>query len=249
MDMFLNGIYRLLPQNGERLPIRKPSYTSNDCWRKSILLDSSDSIKLHKNAFCETVLVRSQAANSIRQSFRQHRQYSIRKINTITSSERFTVKGYTWFHIMRDISNMNSDSPSTVAAHHMDSVVKVARIVRIDREYRCGSQVLAPSQFFARYFERNRFRFFQYRVRKHHRKIIFSNNRQDIDPRLSSRAENLNNLAFGINVAVFPGFQPDNHFVVDLRRSRELTGLNGHINIVNQSRFIGHDVIKVLRPL
>jgi hypothetical protein len=93
MDMVLKRICRFPLQNGECLPIGKPGQAPNDRCRESMIFDSSGPIDLYKNALGKVVLIRPQAANSIRQSLRQHRQYAIWKINTISSAQRFTIKG------------------------------------------------------------------------------------------------------------------------------------------------------------
>src|SRR5260370_9580130 len=150
---------------------------------------------------------------------------------------------------MGDIRDMTPTSPPALALHHMYGVIKVPSIVRVDREYGCGSEVFAPTQFLVLYLERNLFRFFQNQIRERDRKIILSNDRENIDTRLFSGAKNFDDFAFGINVPVLPGFQPDNHLVIDLRSSREPPRLHGDVNIVNKSRFIRHNVIKILRTL
>src|ERR1700693_4716646 len=150
---------------------------------------------------------------------------------------------------MGDVRDMNPDSPPAIPFHHMYGIIKVTRIVRVDREYGSRSEVFARPQFLVRDRERNLFRFFQNHIRERDRKIILSNDRENIDARLLSRAKNFNDFAFGINVPVLPGFQPDNYLVIDLRRSRELPSLHSDVNIMNKSRFIRHNVIKILRTL
>ena len=237
-------------QNGQRLPIGQPGHAPNYRCRESIIFDSvRPDRSLQKRSWSGGPHLAASCKLHVRQSLRQHRQYAIWKINAISSAHRFTIEGRARFHVMGNIRDMNPDSPPAIVRHHMYGIIKVTRIVRVDREYRSRSEVLARAQFLVRYLERNLFRFFQNHFREHDRKIILSNDRENIDARLLCRAENFNDLPFGIEVPMLPGFQPDNYLVVDLRRSRELPSLHGDINIVNKSRFVRHNVIKILRTL
>src|ERR1700747_2663949 len=116
---------------------------------------------------------------------------------------------------MGDIRDMNPHSPPAIAFHHLYGIIKVPRIVRVDGEYWSGSEIFPRLQFLVRYFERNLFRFFQHSIRERDRKIILSDDRKDVDTGLLSRPKNFDDLAFGIDMAVLPGLQPDNHLVVN----------------------------------
>ena len=237
-------------QNGQRFAIGQPGDAPNHGGGKSIRFHPAGPIKLHKNRLGQMILVRPQAANHVRQSLRQHRQHAVRKINAIAPTQRFAIQRRARLNVMRDIRDMNPDAPSAaLRIRHMNGVIKVPGIVRIDREYRRRSQILTSAQFILRNIERYLVRLFQNRIRKSDWKIMLPNDRQDIDPWLLRRTKDLDDGAFRIEVSMFPRVHLDHHLVVHLRHARHLTGRRGHINVVHQSRFIRHHVIEILRAL
>ena len=67
-------------------------------------------------------------------------------------------------------------------------------------------------------------------------------------PRRAARPEQFDDFSFGIDVTRFPGLEPNHDFVADPR----LTAIDRrrlHINVVNDSRIVRHDVEEIARLL
>ena len=100
---------------------------------------------------------------------------------------------------------MNPDTPSAICFRHMDGVIKVPCIVRIDGEYRAADRRSSRARSsFSGISSGYLVRFSQDRIRESDRKIILPNDRQDIDTRLLRRTKDLNDVAFRIEVPMFP---------------------------------------------
>ena len=130
----------------------------------------------------------------------------------------------------------------------INRVIEIARIIGVDRDDELVAQIFAFRKTTRIDGVGNVVGFLQHFRRKLERKVIFPNDREHVDSRIRSSTEELDDLALGIDVARFPGFQPNDNFVLRLRRARcarERARL--HINVVHKSRIIGHDVKEISR--
>src|SRR5438552_7991823 len=94
----------------------------------------------------ETIYVRVQAANSVAQSLRQHRDDAIGQINAVTAPPRLAIECTVRSYVGGNICDVNAEPPTAgvVDLFNVDRVIKVARVIRIDRDDELIAQIFAP---------------------------------------------------------------------------------------------------------
>src|SRR5688572_10461309 len=105
---------------------------------------------------------------------------------------------------------MNPKPPaSALNALDVDGVIEITRVVRINREDKLISQVLATGEHRLLHGLGDLLSFIQDRPRKFCWKMILPNDRKHVHAGRRTRAEVLDNLAFRIDMARFPSLQLD----------------------------------------
>ncbi len=135
---------------------------------------------------------------------------------------------------------MHAELPAAaVHALDVDRVVEIAGVIGIDRDDELRAQILAAGG--ERRFDgfRNLFRLLDDGAGKLERKMILPNDRKHVDAGISALAEHFDDLAFRIDVARFPRFQPNDYFVAHARLRRL------HVNVVDDARIVRHDVEEI----
>ncbi len=132
----------------------------------------------------------------------------------------------------------------------MNGVVKIARIIRIDRDDELSAQIFAAFE----HSPVDRFRNFTGLIdnvsRELSRKPVFSNDRQHVDAGRSGGPQHLDDLTFRIDVTRFPRLEADNDFVAASRCARQFCARRHlYINVVHEPRIIRDDVIEIARML
>src|SRR5437867_4474764 len=80
--------------------------------------------------------------------------------------------------------------------------------------------------------------------------MIFADDREHVDARCGGRAEHFDDFPFRIDMPRFPGFQANHDFVAGIRGyTKPLILLRAYVDVVHKPRIVGHDVVKVPRPL
>ena len=147
---------------------------------------------------------------------------------------------------------MDAESPAAARnSFDVDRVVEIARIIRIDRDDELLAQILAT---------------FEHLLARLSPEFVCASSRTSlgnsvgrwyfrmIDSMSTPGAELGPSTSmispFGIDVARFPRFQPDDDFVAALRGLRERRlRRNLDVNVVDDARIVRHDVEKIFRLL
>src|ERR1700680_776811 len=208
-------------------------------------------VELNENGMRESIDARIETTNAVAQAFGQHRDHAVRKINAVSAPAGFAIERAVGTHISRNVSNVNSESPALVVGLvHMNRVVKIARVIRVDGDNEFFSQILTAFEHPRIDGFGNPIRFIDNCARKFGRQIILPNDREHIDARSGGRSEQFDDLALRINVPRFPRLQSNHDLVAAARSLRQLRARRKlNVNIVNKTRIIRNDVIKVPRVL
>ena len=73
-----------------------------------------------------------QAANAIAQPLGQHRNYTVRQVNTVAAALRLAIERAAGPHIRADICDMNAQLPTAFDFFDVNGVIKIAGIIWID---------------------------------------------------------------------------------------------------------------------
>src|SRR5436190_174660 len=80
--------------------------------------------------------------------------------------------------------------------------------------------------------------------------MIFADDRKHVHARRGRRPEDFDYFPFRINVAGLPHIEANHDFVANIRGcSLLLISLMAHVNVMYESGIIGHNIVKVPRPL
>src|ERR1700730_5527707 len=170
-------------------------------------------VELNENGMSESIDTGIETANAVAQAFGQHRDHAVWKINAVSTPAGFAIEWAVAIHISRNIGNVTSESPARlrrVDLVHMNRVVKIARVIRVDGDNEFFSQILTAFEHPRIDGLRNPIRFIDNCARKFGRQIILPNDREHIDARSGGRSEQFDDLALRINVPRFPRLQ-SNH--------------------------------------
>src|SRR5439155_23390715 len=101
-------------------------------------------VELNENGMGESIDTGIEAANAVTQAFGQHRDHSVRKINTVSAPARLAIERAVGTHVSGNVGNVNSESPALVVGLvHINCVVKIARVIRVDGDDEFFSQIFA----------------------------------------------------------------------------------------------------------
>ena len=73
-----------------------------------------------------------QAANAVAQPLGQHRNYTVRQVNTVAAALRLAIERAAGAHICAYVCDMNAQLPTAFDFFDVNGVVKIARVVWID---------------------------------------------------------------------------------------------------------------------
>src|SRR6266852_2036994 len=244
-------VVRLRLKNRVSLFVSQSLCAANHGFRKARALCATVLVELNENRMGETVDPRPQAANAVAQSLRQHRNDPVGQINAVAAPARFAIQRALRFDVRSYIGNVHAQLPIFIVdLLDMNGVVKIARIIRIDRDDEFSSQIFAAFHS----SPLDRFRNFTGLIDnvfwELSRKPAFSNDRQHVDAGRSGGSEHFDDLTFWIDVTRFPRLEPDDYFVAHCSGGLCRSILYGpHINVVDEPRIIRDDVIKIARML
>ena len=92
----------------------------------------------------EPIHVRIEAAHAVAQALRQHWDDAVGQVNAVPALVGFAVEGAAGFHIGRDISDVHAQPPAAALdPFHIDRVVEIPRVIRIDRDDEFAAQIFA----------------------------------------------------------------------------------------------------------
>ena len=162
-------------------------------------------VDMHLAGHGQTVLTGIQAADTVRQTLRQHRQYAVDKINACAALSCFLIQHAVFGNIIADIRNINAQQIFIIVnLLYVNSIVQVLGILSVYGYDSALTQVAAACQLALFNRLRNLARSLQHLVRKSQRQIILLDNRQNFQAHITDVAQNLGNLALGLAVLLRP---------------------------------------------
>src|SRR5436190_6219147 len=199
---------------------------------------------------CKSVDSWVETASAVAQSLRQHWDYAGGQINAIAAPSRLAIQRAPGFYIGGDVGNVHAEAPTAVGLFNLNRVIEIACIIRIDRDDKVFAQDIASFELPCIDSFRHLVRLIQNIIRKFCRQMIFADDREHVDARSGGRPEHFDDFPFRIDVPRFPGFQANHDFVANIRGCPWLLiSLRMDIDVVHKPRIIGHDIVKVSRPL
>src|SRR6202011_973573 len=84
----------------------------NDSAGEAHLLHVRLFVELDKDGMGQTIDPGLQAADSVAETLRQHRNDAVRQINTVAALARLAIKRAAWVHISGDVRNVDAQLPA-----------------------------------------------------------------------------------------------------------------------------------------
>ena len=160
---------------------------------------------MHLAGHGQTVLTCIQAADTVRQTLRQHRQYAVDKINACAALSCFLIQHAVFRNIIADIRNINAQQVFVVVnLLYVNRIVQVLGILAVNGYDSALTQVTASCQLALFNRLRHLARSLQHLIREGQRQIILLDNRQNFQTHITDVAQNLGNLALGLAVLLRP---------------------------------------------
>ena len=107
--------------------------TFNDRMCQMPFLDIGLIVELEDNAITEFLFIRTQGADEVTETFRQHRNGTVDEVDARRAVVGFLVDSGTFFHIMAHIGDMHTDLPkSAVELADGERIIEVLGILGID---------------------------------------------------------------------------------------------------------------------
>ena len=228
-------------KQGKGLPVGEACRTPDDRTAKPDMADRAVAVNVCKDAEGKTILVGAQAAKTVTEIFRQHRNDAIGEIDAVAAQAGLLVEKGGRLHIMGDIGDVDGDRPTEVRRLHLDGIVKVPRVIGIDRDDIPAPQILAPIQIRLRDDFAELSGFLADRCGKFARQAVLVNHRKHIHTGGTRGSEHLDNAPLGIHMAVLPLVEPGHNLVSGLG---VLCG--GNIEIPREAGIIGDNMIEIL---
>ena len=241
------AFFRRLLENGKRLFVGEPRGAADDCLGEADGLDFSALQDLGEDGERHAVDLRLEAADAIAECLGEHRDDSIGQINAVSPRVRLAVEGGLGFHIVGDIGDMDADTPTVGNALHIDGVVKVLRVIRVDGENKAVTQILALGGIGGVDLRGHALRLAQDIMGKFQWQPVLANDGEHVDARRTGRAEDFDEVSLGVHMAGWPGVELCHHLVSDLRQ--KWRGGRFDIQTLNESRIVRDNIEKVFRAL
>ena len=162
-------------------------------------------VDMHLAGHGQTVLTGIQAADTVRQTLRQHRQYAVDKVYTRAALSCFLIQHAVFGNIIADIRNINAQQVFVIVnLLYVNSIVQILGVLAVDGYDSALTQITAACQLALFNRLRHLARSLQHLIRKSQRQIILLNNRQNLQAYIADIAQNLGNLAFRLAVLLRP---------------------------------------------
>ena len=162
-------------------------------------------VDMHLAGHGQTVLAGIQAADTVRQTLRQHRQYAVDKINACAALSCFLIQHAVFRNIIADIRNINAQQVFVIVnLLYVNRIVQVLGILAVDGYDSALTQVTASGQLTLFNRLRHLARSLQHLIREGQRQIILLDYRQNFQSYITDVAQNLGNLALGLAVLLRP---------------------------------------------
>ena len=204
------------------------------------MTDFSIAANVEKSREGQAVLVGTQAAEPVAQGLGQHRNDAVGEVNAVAPLVGFDIEWRAGLHVVRDIRDVDGQMPSVPRGFNRDRVVKVASVVRVDRDDQPSAAVLASARGGRRHRVAEDFRRLGHSLGEGAREIVFADDRLDVDAGPVGRSEDLDDFALGVDVPRGPFAQFD-HDLVALVRAQRGRGFR-NVDVVDEMLVVRHDV-------
>ena len=234
-------------QNGEGFLVGEPLRAANDGFREARGLNFPGLGDFGKDRKGEALDSWLQAANSITQGLGQHRNHAVGEIHAVATRLRLTIQIGLWLHIVRDIRDVDPNSPTGWRRLDIDRIVKILRVVGVDGENKMLPQILTAGGFVGVHFRRHALGFAAHFDGKFHGEVVLSNDREHVHSGLPGWTEDFDQMALGIHMAAFPSIDFRHDLVADLSIQWRLGRQD--IEIASKPGIVRHDIEKIGRFL
>ena len=237
-------------ENSKRLAVGEAGGALDYAFRETRFADFAVFVEVDEGGEGEALDVGLERADAVAEMLGQHGDDAVGEIRceVIATFARFAVEGMAGANVMGDIGDMDGEAPAAAReALDVDGVVEILGVIGID-----GDDELLPAIFAPGYL--GRFDVLReaagvafHGLRKGLRKLILADDGKSMFHAGSvGRAEDFDNLAFGIDVPRFPLFEAHGRPLSPTRAPRKP---KLHVDVILQAWIVGDDVRKLLRGL
>jgi hypothetical protein len=161
----------------------------------------------------QTVDVRVQRAQAVRQLLRQHRNHAAREVDRRGAIQRIGIERRARPHVVRHVGNRHDQTPALCTADldrlAIDGIVEVARILAIDRDQRNVAQVDAMIEVGLTHLIGQPLGFLDGSGRELMRHAVLAHGDLDLHAGIVDIAKHLDHAAHRLHVAIRPFHQFD----------------------------------------
>ena len=162
-------------------------------------------VDVHLAGHGQTVLTCIQAADTVRQALRQHRQYAVDKVYTRAALSCFLIQHAVFRNIIADVRNINAQQVFVIVnLLYINRIVQVLGILAVDGYDSALTQITASCQLALFNRLRHLARSLQHLLREGQRQVILLDYRQNLQAYITDIAQNLGNLALGLTMLLRP---------------------------------------------
>ena len=197
-------------------------------------------IEFHQRAHHQAIFARFQRAHSVRKSFRKHGHGAVRKIDGGPAQSRFLIKCAAGSDVMRDIRNMDLQTPAAVSpVFDVDGVVKIACRLAVDGDNGQMAKILAPFPFRLTHRLCAKLRFVQDFSGKGMGQVVLANDDFDVNAEFTRPAKDFNHAACGRSASARITYQLDvHHGAVKLVQARNASSPDANFIGAAESQFL-----------
>ncbi len=232
-------------EEGERLFVGEAFVAADDAVGEGGFEEFSLGGEDEENGFREAVFVFDEAAEAVGKLFRQHRDDGADEVGGVSAAAGFLVEFGFGLYVGADIGDVDADLDFAVGeVFDGKGVVEVFGVVGIDGEGENVAQVFAAFEFAFADLGGDFGEFFFEGFREFLIEMEFAENAFEFGTGFVGFAEDFDDVAFGVDVALGPFVEADDDFVVDLGNGLD-AGAGGvaDVDILNDSRVVGDNVV------
>ncbi len=193
----------------------------------------------------QAIHLRLQRADAVAEPLRQHRDDAIGEIHAVAAPLRLAIERRAGRDVMRNVRDVHVQAPAAPGDRlHLDGVVEILRVVRIDREHRPRPQILATRPRRRRHGLGDGLRLGLHLAGKLQRQVVLADDRKHVDPRAVGRPERFDDDAFQRMIPRSPRLDAHHHLPAGQGlRPRGLRILHAHVNALREARVVGNDLV------
>ena len=132
--------------------ITEPLLAANNTFDNFVFFHAAARRKSHEHREREAIFIRTKAAQTSRQVFREHGNNAVREIDTGPPFQRFRIQCTARLYKVRYVCNMHTETAMVLRQHFQrNCIVEVFCIFRIYRKAQQPTEIAAAADFILRY--------------------------------------------------------------------------------------------------